>query len=641
MKHAPKYLAFTLVLIFASDPLLAQDSHIYWVDHQREMLVRTNGEGENREILKMGAGYARQASVDVAQNRIFWSSYHSYSSQIFEHTIRVAALDGSHFDHVAEVNGMIVGGVHYDETDDQVWWTEKSARAIRRVDLATGVTADILDSDDGVVAPTGITVHNGFIYWGDDSSESIYRARTDGTGIEEIVPAAGLVKGLALDATNGHLYWANFSNIVRADLDGTNVINILSASPLQVALDIDDQKIYYTNFTGMGGDLVVYDIATQAKTVLIPISRNFANPFGLTLAPGDGVYHVRERAIEKYDFEQEANVTVVARFEPVGISVDYQREIVFWTDRHTGGVYRANMDLSDAREVIIDFQQNFGLVGPVHDSSNSRLVYAMNSRLYTNSYDGTEHEQIYLAASSIRGIALDPAQETIYFFDNTAGPAHLKRILYDGSGLDTLLEFGVWHPGDLVIDVAGKYLYWSRTRDTIERSRLDGTDRVVLYSTESGDPVDGLTGLSLDLVNGDLYYGSGSMVYRAAVDGSGTAIVYADLYTYVAGISTSIGQRTSSAAGEEEVPDGVALYRNYPNPFNPTTLIGYRIEVSGHVLLEVFDMTGRRVAVLVDGVQAAGQHEIAFDATSLPSGSYVYRLRTGNASLSGTMTLVK
>lgn len=101
--------------------------------------------------------------------------------------------------------------------------------------------------------------------------------------------------------------------------------------------------------------------------------------------------------------------------------------------------------------------------------------------------------------------------------------------------------------------------------------------------------------------------------------------------------TTLSGVSTESA----ELPTEVALSQNYPNPFNPSTVIGYALPSSGHVHLAVYDFTGRTVSVLVDGVQPAGRHEVQFSASLLPTGTYIYRLRTDTATLTRNMTLVR
>ena len=80
------------------------------------------------------------------------------------------------------------------------------------------------------------------------------------------------------------------------------------------------------------------------------------------------------------------------------------------------------------------------------------------------------------------------------------------------------------------------------------------------------------------------------------------------------------------AAGE--IPSGVTLLGNYPNPFNLQTTISFLVPETAHMRLVVYDMLGRQVVVLVDGVRAVGTHEAVFDGSGLPSGIYLYRLET-------------
>jgi len=77
-------------------------------------------------------------------------------------------------------------------------------------------------------------------------------------------------------------------------------------------------------------------------------------------------------------------------------------------------------------------------------------------------------------------------------------------------------------------------------------------------------------------------------------------------------------------------PEHFALHQNYPNPFNPQTTICYELPEAVHVQLEVFDMLGREVAVLVNGNQEAGQYNITFHTGDLESGVYVYKLKAGS-----------
>ena len=90
-----------------------------------------------------------------------------------------------------------------------------------------------------------------------------------------------------------------------------------------------------------------------------------------------------------------------------------------------------------------------------------------------------------------------------------------------------------------------------------------------------------------------------------------------------------------------EIPDGIWLGSNYPNPFNPTTTFEYSLSATSPVTVRVFDTLGRLVATLVDGVQQAATYQVTFDASQLSSGVYFYRLETPTRSLVQRMLLVK
>ena len=93
------------------------------------------------------------------------------------------------------------------------------------------------------------------------------------------------------------------------------------------------------------------------------------------------------------------------------------------------------------------------------------------------------------------------------------------------------------------------------------------------------------------------------------------------------------------------LPARFELGANYPNPFNPSTLIPYQLAASSHVRLEVFNLLGQRIATLVAGERSAGVHTAVWDATdgsgqAVGAGVYLYRLTVGGDSQTGRMVLV-
>ena len=90
-----------------------------------------------------------------------------------------------------------------------------------------------------------------------------------------------------------------------------------------------------------------------------------------------------------------------------------------------------------------------------------------------------------------------------------------------------------------------------------------------------------------------------------------------------------------------EIPMELSLSQNYPNPFNPATKIEFALPQESRVTLEVYNLLGERVALLVDEVRAAGYHAVSFNASAMPSGLYIYRMVSGQMTFTKKMMLVK
>ncbi|KAB2909478.1 MAG: Ig-like domain-containing protein [Ignavibacteriales bacterium] len=98
---------------------------------------------------------------------------------------------------------------------------------------------------------------------------------------------------------------------------------------------------------------------------------------------------------------------------------------------------------------------------------------------------------------------------------------------------------------------------------------------------------------------------------------------------------------TFTGVEEELNPEQFALFQNYPNPFNPETVIRFNLPIGGFVSGVVYDIMGKEVAVPVNGEFQAGQHSLVFDASSLASGVYLFRLNAGNNSAAIKMIVTK
>lgn len=107
-----------------------------------------------------------------------------------------------------------------------------------------------------------------------------------------------------------------------------------------------------------------------------------------------------------------------------------------------------------------------------------------------------------------------------------------------------------------------------------------------------------------------------------------------------AALTQSVTSMNVSYSGIVKVKD-YSLSQNYPNPFNPSTAINFELPRASKVTLKVYDMLGKEVSVLVDGHKEEGRYSVQFSAEDLPSGMYIYQLRTGEYTSVRKMMLLK
>lgn len=109
---------------------------------------------------------------------------------------------------------------------------------------------------------------------------------------------------------------------------------------------------------------------------------------------------------------------------------------------------------------------------------------------------------------------------------------------------------------------------------------------------------------------------------------------WSDTSSFTTGVSTSNEESS-------KLPNEFSLQQNYPNPFNPTTQIRYGIPQAAEVELSVFNMLGQKVTTLVNKKQSAGWHTATFDASTLSSGFYIYRIQAGEFVSTKKLMLIK
>ncbi|XWN37270.1 MAG: redoxin domain-containing protein [Balneola sp.] len=144
------------------------------------------------------------------------------------------------------------------------------------------------------------------------------------------------------------------------------------------------------------------------------------------------------------------------------------------------------------------------------------------------------------------------------------------------------------------------------------------------------------------------YYGTANAYDRAVVIGINGNIAYkgnSNVNNDVESVQNTIEEELALATSNQntisELPSSIRLQQNYPNPFNPSTTISYALKESSNISLTIYNMLGVKITTLENGFRTAGEHTITFDASSLSSGIYIYKLTTETTTLTKRMTLLK
>jgi len=204
--------------------------------------------------------------------------------------------------------------------------------------------------------------------------------------------------------------------------------------------------------------------------------------------------------------------------------------------------------------------------------------------------------------------------DRIYAFPITAGTMWDQSIVQTTTGFGSTLTLNITEHNE--VDGWGTLITPMGTAPCI-RFRKTRVDEVAGKTTATIDTYFFLTNTNI----------SASISYNSLV--GGVSVV---TYSLAGGAGTAV----------EEVPTHeLNLMQNFPNPFSETTTIAFDLHAPAHADLRVFDLMGREVASLVDGMLPSGSHRAELSAEDLSGGMYVYRLAVDGVPTTRTLTLVK
>jgi hypothetical protein len=387
-------------------------------------------------------------------------------------------------------------------------------------------------------------------------------------------------------------------------------------------------------------------------------------------------------------------VTVTFRADMNSSCVDYSGGVNFvgsltgWnmcqigtemTDPNLDGIYEGTWVFPAGSSTYYEYKfQRKDAMGNCHWSSNNNIPFTLSDASPTQVLDiqAYAHDgnwgptEINAAGSFCAGLGCDEnwiRLNTVYGVPTISTLSYMPGCVPAESGCDNeYCEMGsgevVWdvrQGGDLnyylVMALTGPNAYsgcFCITIDEILPVELVGFDAI------AGDNEVTLSWSTASETDNDYFSIKRDGEEMARMDASGSATGHEYLWTDsdarngvtyeytltnvdVDGSQQVIATESATPSRNNSSVTEYSLAQNYPNPFNPSTSIAFSLEEAGLVNITVYDVTGRLVATLVNGVHEAGSHSVEFNAAGLPSGIYMYRMVAGDFSAVQKMVLMK
>ena len=613
-------------------------SHIYWTDWkwgstdwEAGKIQRANLDDSNIEDLVTGLDGPRNIALDMANQKMYWTS----SDRLAEaNKIQRADLDGTNIEDL--ITGQ-VSDIALDVANTKMYWTDWETDKIRRADLDGTNIVDILTTSSDLFG-IALDVVNQKIYYaeyvsvptGDGSwyeNVIIRRANLDGTNIVDIVDGA-YGGDIALDVAGGKIYYqttwllGESAQIRRANLDGTNDEHIVTGYPLDIALDVAHQKIYWVHNDDETQKIQRANLDGTNIEDVIPAGLAHPTSIALGIAETTGGLRFSPNVIADQTFTVGRSVNLTLP-EATGGTPPYTYTL---TPQPPAGLY--------------------------FDTATRGLSGTPTT--------ATPATQFTYTATDATG-AFATLTFTITVTDTGPGPG--GNLDVNGDGQLNIL--------DLILVAV---FYGTRGDNIPADVNADGIVNVLDFAAVAAG-VDAAGGLPLQAVEaalraaaaqaGDIEAIAGAPVsfnvhqqaWSKQIAYHNVATAFADV-SHLAASDARLGKGVALLAEllqllkeMNAIPETTALLPNYPNPFNPETWMPYHLAKDTDVTLTIYNVRGDVVRTLMLGQQSAGVYESRGRAAywdgrnalgePVASGVYFYTLTAGDFTATRKLLIAK
>ncbi len=249
---------------------------------------------------------------------------------------------------------------------------------------------------------------------------------------------------------------------------------------------------------------------------------------------------------------------------------------------------------------------------------------------YPVKFDGKSWEKVEINGEQdkwVNAIALKDGGPTFTGGKLIMGTESGELCIFNGSSWNVFNMSSAWEPNNSItsikVDNGGTVWFGTYTEGL---GMYDGRQLLLYYHDNSGI----LSNQVLDL--GIATVSDSTSIWVSTFDNNQHS--YSGLSILTIANSTGVNENSS-------IPSKFQLLQNFPNPFNPTTVIKYTVAKESRVTLNVYNLLGEKIATLVNANQKAGNYKVNFNASNLTSGVYFYTLKAGNFKETKKMLLIK
>ncbi|MDZ7796033.1 MAG: T9SS type A sorting domain-containing protein [Candidatus Marinimicrobia bacterium] len=292
--------------------------------------------------------------------------------------------------------------------------------------------------------------------------------------------------------------------------------------------------------------------------------------------------------------------------------------------------------------IIVGDTLNSGILE--FDCDDNGYIYGL--RLTEESYDTLE---LYRFNDQLHALWEKPIECYVGFSKRSSDPIYVRpEIMANTDGSVTIYPSHYSYNNQNVsrVDSSGEYIFNDLEIDVVlDAISIEDGNNLFLENHRQNDSTKVVQLVKVS-ANGDILFSSilgygniweGSIIENT--DGSfATTLIFGDTIAI-----DKISRTGEVQVGVKDItaPTQFTLSQNFPNPFNPTTNIGYDIRENSNVKLSIYDISGHLVETLVNEYHQAGAYEVKWNASKYSSGIYIYRLQIGDQHISRKMLLIK